>query len=154
MPRYSHRQQILKSLDQTLLSLISNHSTDFGIPLTTTPSLIPLLVTALILASPTEYNKDLSDIDDLQDSLIMMVFLMMTLSSMFQQTHLLLHKRKREEEDHRLSSLLLVRNQAYKRRYIHRRFRKPPVISKADTFNGWFNETNRTWLTVVRLFLT
>lgn len=84
----------------------------------------------------------------------MMLFLLMTISSVFQQSYLLLGKHKREHDNHKLSSLVLVRNQAYKRCYIVCCLWKPLVVSKADIFKGWFNQNDHTWLTVVRFFLT
>lgn len=112
MPRFSHHKQVLKGLDYFLLLSISNQATNNENSLTLTPTMISLLVAAFTLASSTNLDKDLSDIYDLQDSFTMMVFMMMILSCIDQQSHVLQRKRKREEDELMNTPLLWFRNKA------------------------------------------
>lgn len=148
MPRFSHRKQILRALDNFLLLHITTHGNNDQFALTLTTTVIPIFLTALTLAS-TNLDDDLSDICDCQDDFFMMIFMMMTLTSLTQQSEVLQRKHKREQDDLMMSTVLWVRNQAQKWCYVVRRFCRPLALSKAETFNGWFRETNCTWWTVV-----
>lgn len=63
-----------------------------------------------------------------------------------------LHKKRKAKEDS-WSQCVRVWDwpEAYKRCHIIPRVCRNPVKSKAETFKGWFNKTDQTWITVVSL---
>lgn len=153
MPRFSHRQQVLRALDTFILLHSTSRADLDGISSTLTQPLIPFFFTALTLLSTSLPADEDSPSYGHEACVIILDFMMMTLSMMTNQSQHLLRKRKSAEDDLMLSGLLCVRSQAYKRRYIVPRIRRAPALSKADTFNAWFNETDRTWITVVGLLV-
>lgn len=154
MPRYSLRQQILKQLDFFIVLHTITRAINDDIGSYLQPPILPFFFTALTLLSTNNLDNDQSGNYGHQDSLIMMNFLMMTISTITHHSLLLHRKRKHEDNDCLFNALILVRNAGHKRRYIVPRLCKAPALSKAETFNDWFNKTNRTWLTVVCASIT
>lgn len=121
MPRFSLCKKALKQLDTFILLYCSTRADQDDTSFIPTSSFLNLLFTAL--TSISTCDLDLDDDDEsggngLQESVIMMDMMMMTLSNMNDQSQILFHKRKQEKDDITLSKLLLVQDQAYKSRYI------------------------------------
>lgn len=151
MPRFSLRKQNLKALDAFIISqtalLAHDHAT---IPLFA-PAFIPNLMCCIILMCSSLHDRD-EDSDDgaeHQEQMLMFAFVILLLTTMHQQSHLANRKRKLDEDEASLAMLILARQQAHKARYILPRIRRTRLELKEETFNRWFQETDRTWLTVV-----
>lgn len=152
MPQFSLWKQSLKSLESLIVFHSSAQCNFHGIASSLTPTMLSCLYTALTLSTLTStktLDDKQSDYSKNEDGVIMMAFVMMTLLRINQKIRLLQHKNQLEEEALIMSALILVRHEAYKRRYIVPRIRRPPELSKAEMFNGCFHESDRIWLKVV-----
>lgn len=83
----------------------------------------------------------------------MMAFVILNWANMVQQNHLTQRQRKPEDNDLTFYILLSWRQQAHRSRYLAPRLPRHCMQLKIETFNQWFQETDRTWLTVVSLIL-
>lgn len=149
MPRFSLRQHTLKQINSLIVLFCANRAELDDACYVPTSAIMAFFFTALSLISTSFLRDDDSGSYKHQESVIMFDMMIMTLTNMTNISDLLNLKREQDEDDMRLSTLLLIQDQAYNRRYLLPRIRRMPAHCKSQTFNGWFHETERTWLTVV-----
>lgn len=146
MPRLSVRHQVLSSIDALILchaALIGHHSS------TTSSILLPNLIITLTLVSFIQLDDKPDGNVENNDIFMISAYTIMMLSIMAQLACMEREKRLREVDKSLLAGLLSIRHQSHKRRYILPRDSRPRRHMKELTFMGWFQETDRTWLTVV-----
>lgn len=105
-------------------------------------------------------DNDDNDDDDSDDSnnnicyeeqIIIFSYTFIMLSSMNQHAYIQRQKQRLEEDGSILGALLTIHKEAKRRRYPVPRHCRPRVSEKARTFQGWFDESDRTWFLVARM---